>query len=134
VNLGKKKEKDILDSTPNIGGSGQSPYKAIASALQEKALPPGATMRGELEKLESQWNRVADKADRKNLTEDINSLIRDNLRFVLHSNRNSKVDEGVVSEAMGRIMENSAVKQLRGGKAMKNYIELYCIEQLSHMR
>jgi hypothetical protein len=43
-------------------------------------LPAGATLDVYLDELEEKWNRIINPQAKKNLTEDVNSLIRDYLR------------------------------------------------------
>ena len=56
-----------------------SPLMAAAS-IEKILVPPDSSLDSELTSYLNEWNHLLDKEAKKNLTEDVNSLIRDYLR------------------------------------------------------
>jgi hypothetical protein len=122
----EKKEDENERSEGNSGGS------LLKTSIQETAavlIPRGKTLEGALMELESRWGALYDSKTKKNLIEDVNSLVRDRLRRTLRLQKSPRVTPEALKRLATAIVEGSATLQHLGGRdALIFYIELYIIK------
>lgn len=104
-----------------------------ARALEEELVPSSSTLDRELHSYERIWNKLIGKVTHNNLTEDVNSLIRDYLRKVLrHMN-----SEGFTKERMENLadtlVKTPALQKVGESDALQMYIQLYMIKLVKNI-
>jgi hypothetical protein len=106
-----------------------------AKELELFLVPPGYTLDSYLAELETRWSRLIDKQARTNLVEDVNSLVRDNLRQTLRVRRHYKVTrENLTTLAENIVNRTSSLQALHGKDSLRTYIELYLIKLLETIK
>jgi hypothetical protein len=98
-------------------------------------VPKGKTVDEYLAELESRWIRVLDKNARKNLLDDVQSLLRANLRRALQIYRQKRLTrENLKDMTMLLITSNPTLKDLKDQEPLRLYMELYMLKLLSDRR
>ena len=114
-------------------GSGE--ISAAAKNLEYVLVPSGHTIETYMEDLETRWTRLIDKQARKNLIEDVRSLIRDNLRRTLRVQKRFKITREIISElARGIVINTPSIASLSGRDSLIIYTELYLIKLLGNIK
>ncbi|HPE36042.1 MAG TPA: hypothetical protein PK625_02765 [Spirochaetales bacterium] len=104
---------------------------AQAARQAEKAfLPEGYGADEYLRVLESRWNTLLDPRAKANLTEDVNSLVRDYLRGVLRTMKPSGFTPDRVRTMAENLADSSSLIQIRNHSALEEYLRLYMIKVL----
>ncbi|MCL2792203.1 MAG: hypothetical protein FWD87_03855 [Spirochaetaceae bacterium] len=110
-------------------------FLSSISNLRNKYLSPGKDLEQTLEELIEKWNFMVDKTARKNLTLDINSLIKGFLRSrkrVLV--RYKTLNEKRISELTDDLLIQMTNLGIKNKDAFRVYIELYMLKLLGNMR
>jgi hemolysin-activating ACP:hemolysin acyltransferase len=132
-NLGKKKKKRVQDE----GESSVSPQvddirKELWNAAREseaRLVPDGHTLESYLEELSLRWGNLLNKQAKDNLVEDVNALVRDKLRHMLHFQKN--VNRDTIDKMAGSIMDNSTgLRKISEQNYLFFYIQLYLVKLL----
>ena len=115
----------------------QSKTQALAKNAKEIAknlIPEGSTIDRELNYLTKQWNKMISKDAYNNLTEDVNSLIRDYTRRVVKSlSANSFTRERV--ENLAKTLVNTPnMQKIKEEKALTEYVVLYMLRLVSNFQ
>jgi hypothetical protein len=122
----EKKEDENERSEGNGGGS------LLKTSIRETAavlIPKGKTLEDALADLENRWGTLQDSKTKKNLIEDVNSLVRDRLRRTLRLQRAPRITPESLKRLATAIVEGSATLQHLGGRdALIFYIELYIVK------
>jgi hypothetical protein len=106
-----------------------------ARAMEFDLVPPGKTLDEYLREVESRWSKLLDKEARKNLVEDINSLVRDNLRKALRVRKHSRLTEqGLRELAEGIIKGTPSLETLKANDSLCLYMQLYMLKLLLNIR
>jgi PAS domain-containing protein len=101
-------------------------FKALAKKYQQEMIPGGYTLDSYLEELESHWRRLLNQEDQKNLTGDVQNLIRDKLRIILRQKSPGKFSrENLNRIAETIVRENPRLSQLDEPEALQLYVKLY---------
>ncbi len=125
---------DTGDAASSAGGAatatrkGQTvAYREAIQALQEDYLEPGKTAKTTLEELAERWNPLLDPVARRNLVEDVNSLVRDFLRRMRVGFRMVPPDRHRIRELSAKLVENDAFREVRQKEPLRRYLELYML-------
>jgi hypothetical protein len=106
-----------------------------AKEIEVTILPPGHTIDTYLEELEGRWSRLIDKQARANLVEDVNSLIRDNLRRTLRIQKHYRITRENLAQLAANIVSRTPSLQNIGAKdSLRMYMELYLVKLLENMK
>ncbi|MBN2510132.1 MAG: hypothetical protein JXB03_07645 [Spirochaetales bacterium] len=105
-------------------------YRSALTALKERITGNDIPIDVNLDSLEAKWNPLIDIAARKNLREDVNSMIRDFMRKLKRGFRIKPPDMKRINDITNRLAENEAFSQIRKIDDFKNYIKLYIIKIL----
>jgi hypothetical protein len=123
-----------LDSSG--GRSGQTvnsramEFSEAAREAEKRLLPKGMSLEESLTSLNSRWNTLLDPVSKANLTEDINSLVRDFLRNALRSMRPSSFTRERIEAMAATLADRPNLLQIRNHTALEEYIKLYMIKVL----
>ncbi len=123
-----------LDSSGGRGGqpvnSRAIEFSQAAREAEKRLLPKGMTLEESLVSLNSRWNTLLDPVSKANLTEDINSLVRDFLRSALRSMRPSSFTKERIETMAATLADRPNLLQIRNHTALEEYIKLYMIKVL----
>ncbi|MDR2048634.1 MAG: hypothetical protein LBP69_04195 [Treponema sp.] len=133
-NLGKKKKKRVQNED---GSSAFFQTDDIRRELQNAAresearlVPEGHTLDTYLEELSQRWGNLLNKQAKDNLVEDVNALVRDKLRHMLHFQKN--VNRDTLDKMTESIMNNSAgLYKISEQNYLFLYIKLYLVKLLT---
>jgi len=107
--------------------------KELASAAkkaQGRLLPSGYTVDRYLGETQDRWNRLINPDAKKNLTEDVNSLIRDYLRRTIRSLRSAPFTEERIAALADTLVETPILQKLPAKESLRIYIQLYITKLL----
>jgi hypothetical protein len=105
----------------------QNAAREIAASL----VPEGQTLGEYLAELESRWIRIINKQARSDLVNDVQSLVRDNLRQAVRIRKNKKIGAEHLSEMAAAIISRTpALQGLSAQDSLRLYMELYMVKLL----
>jgi len=113
-----------VNSTKNIR---RQEFRATAAEAEAKLVPPGSTIDLEMHSCIQQWNRLLDKQLSKNLTEDVNSLVRDYIRKTLRTVKSTSFTLDRIKQLADTLMTNPAFQKIADKEQLKMYIVLYIV-------
>ncbi|MDR1420982.1 MAG: hypothetical protein LBI86_11465 [Treponema sp.] len=131
---GKKRAEETDDKTEEAATEERDTARDIKNAAEkiaEELIPIGKTLESWLAELETRWSRLLNKEARTNLVNDVNSLVRDNLRHSVRIHKTRKINrEGLEEIAGGIISRTPALQDLGGQDFLHLYMELYMVKLL----
>lgn len=121
-NNNKKQKNDtkITERKPTI--------RDRAIDLKANLILEGETCESSLEKYLGDWNQILNNEMRNNLTEDVNSLIRDLVRHTQKTLNVNTLTPERVSELANRVVTTPSLLQITDKQALKKYCELYILD------
>jgi hypothetical protein len=114
--------------------SQKAKLKKSADDFIKDHLPSDKKLDAFLVELQSKWNNLIDEQARKNLFEDVNSLIRDRVRRMLRLKHNNGLTEEAISQMSQNIITDTPVLQQFHADTLTLYIELYIARLVSNIR
>jgi hypothetical protein len=100
---------------------------AAAKKQEEHFIPAGSTIERELDSYCNQWNKIITKEAHMQLTEDVNSLIRDYMRKVIHTiSANTFTIERIESLAE-TLIKTPNMQKISDQDALYMYTQLYIL-------
>ena len=134
----RKEVPDPLDILNNEEGP-KKPTKSRHEALAEKAkelfsefVPEGSTADRELNYLAKQWNRMISKEAYNNLTEDVNSLIRDYTRRVCNTLSAQSFTKERIENLADALVRTPNMQKIQDQEALTQYVQLYMLRLVSN--
>jgi len=125
---------EILEQSES-SKKGKSKQEAMAEKAKEIALeyiPEGSTVDRELNFLEKQWNKMISKDAYNNLTEDVNSLIRDYTRRVCNTLTTQTFTKERIENLADALVRTPNMQKISEQRALTDYVRLYMIRLLSN--
>jgi len=119
------------------GGSAaerRAEFAQAAAKVAKSLVPSGYSVDEYLSELEGRWNTQISIQSKRDLTEDVNSLVRDYLRGVLRTMRGSTFTVERVKNLAATLADSPSLLQIKSHQALELYIQLYmakllCLEQ-----
>jgi hypothetical protein len=141
-NLGKKRrakkqleDELALEEEMEGGEKDAADIQIIARNIASQLVPLGQNLDDYLKEVESRWIRLLDKKARQNLVEDVNALVRDNLRHAVRLHKHKKISpEGLAEIAADLIAHTPALRSLSAQESLLLYLELYMTKLLLTFR
>ena len=127
-----EEEEKKTDSAPK-----QSKTQALASnakAIAKDIVPEGSTIDRELNYLTKQWNKMISKEAYNNLTEDVNSLIRDYTRRVVKTLSATSFTKERVENLAKTLVNTPNMQKIKEDKALTEYVILYMLRLVSNFQ
>ncbi|MBN2050283.1 MAG: hypothetical protein JW760_07560 [Spirochaetales bacterium] len=122
-------------STGKVVGKGdqarQVAFRKAIYALKEEMTAAYPSLEKGLSELIDEWNNLLDPKAKKNLVEDVNSLVRDYLRTVRRTLAVSPPDRKRITGLAKTLVENKALSGIRKKEPLLRYLELYMVKLLS---
>lgn len=127
----KKKQKNVKDFQKVSDNGGLSTSVEI---LKEEILTPGMTVEAELENLIERWNPLIDAVAKRNLVEDVNSLIRDYIRKLKRSFLTNPPNRERVENLAENLLRAQAFEAIKDKESLMRYVTIYIIKLLGEIR
>lgn len=127
-----EEEEKKSDSAPK-----QTKTQALASnakAIAKDLVPEGSTLDRELNYLTKQWNKMISKEAYNNLTEDVNSLIRDYTRRVVKTLSATSFTKERVENLAKTLVNTPNMQKIKEDKALTEYVILYMLRLVSNFQ
>ena len=115
-------------SSPGSASSRKEELKNAARSAEKHYVPEGSTLERELSSYEHTWNRMLDKQAKANLTEDVNSLIRDYTRKVLKTLRASNFTPERISNLADTLVKTPGMQKIHDQVELQMYVQLYMVK------
>ncbi len=133
----KKEVPDPMEILENEDSQKKSKNKHEALAEKAKELfnefvPEGSTVDRELNFLTKQWNRMISKEAYNNLTEDVNSLIRDYTRRVCNTLTAQTFTKERIENLADALVRTPNMQKITEQKALTEYVKLYMLRLVSN--
>ena len=125
-----KKEEKITDAK-KVGKQRKKTYKDVVISISKEMLPSGLSMEEALQYYLDLWNTNLSKKVRDNITEDVNSFIRDYLRNIQRSLPVSSVDRKRIEQLAETVIHTNSLSRIKDKKALKLYTEIYILKVIS---
>ncbi len=113
----------------------QNRHEALAEKAKElfnEFVPEGSSVDRELNFLTKQWNRMISKEAYNNLTEDVNSLIRDYTRRVCNTLTAQTFTKERVENLAEALVHTPNMQKITEQKALTDYVTLYMLRLVSN--
>lgn len=107
--------------------------REAARNLENEIVPSSSTLDRELTSYEHQWNKLIGKVTHNNLTEDVNSLIRDYLRKVLRYMKSENFSKERIENLAESLVKTPALQKIGENDALFMYIQLYIIKLVKNI-
>ncbi len=126
---GKAGEADKRTEESRQSGQGdrQSELKDAALRVERSFVPAGMSLDDYLVELESKWNTLINPQSKRDLTEDVNSLIRDYLRGVIRTMRGSSFTPERVQSLAETLVGSPALLRIKNSSALRSYVIAYMV-------
>lgn len=98
-----------------------------AKEVESQFVPAGSTLEKELVNYSKQWNKMISKQANSDLTEDVNSLIRDYMRKVLRTLSSKSFTQDRIENLAQTLVETPNMKKISEHDALYQYVQLYMI-------
>jgi len=105
-------------------------FAAAAAKVSRTIVPAGVTIDSYLLELEGRWNTMLNRDAKANLTEDVNSLVRDYLRGVLRSMKAESFTPERVKTLASNLADTPNLLRIKNHNALELYIQLYMARAL----
>lgn len=121
--------KIAVDSGSNVEFSGtkKEQIKEAVKAIEKQIVPPDSSLDSELTSYLNEWNHLIDKQAKKNLTEDVNSLIRDYLRKILRTATPKDFTLERVRSLAETLVNTPAMQKIGEIDSLQMYVQLYML-------
>lgn len=118
------------DQSKTAGNARATDFSLAAANAEKSFLPSGYKLEEYLGLLAERWNTLLDLRAKANLTEDINSLVRDYLRGALRSMKPSSFTPDRVKTMAANLADTPNLLKIRNHSALEEYIRLYMVKVL----
>jgi len=103
------------------------------SLIEKKLVPADSTLAAEIKTQRDLWNRTLDPQSKENLTEDVNSLIRDYIRRILKTLKASTFDLARVENLATTLVDTPGLVKIKNRDALLAYVELYILHLIRNI-
>ncbi len=114
-------------SAPQAAHDRQRELREAALRAEKTIVPAGMSLDDWLIDLESKWNTMINPQAKRDLTEDVNSLVRDYLRNVLRTLRGVSFTEERIRQLAETLAGSPSLMCIRNAPALKSYIMGYIV-------
>lgn len=105
-----------------------------ATEITKELIPEGSDIDRELNYLLKQWNKMISKEAYNNLTEDVNSLIRDYTRQVVKTMSTVAFTRERVENLAKTLVRTPNMQKINEEKALTEYVTLYILRLVSNVK
>lgn len=127
-------EEGAKNKKPGKNESKQVALAEQAIEVTKEFVPEGSTIDRELNYLNKQWNRMISKEAYNNLTEDVNSLIRDYTRRVARTLSSTSFTKERITGLAESLVKTPNMQKIKEEKALTEYVILYMLRLISNSK
>ncbi|HNY17263.1 MAG TPA: hypothetical protein PKL75_07425 [Treponemataceae bacterium] len=120
-------------SSKEIRDQRKTELRGAAQRLERKFVPEGSTLENEMSAQLDLWNRTLNPQVKDNLTEDVNSLVRDYVRRIIKSIKASTFDAARVENLAQTLVDTPSLIKIKNRDALVGYVELYIIHLIRNI-
>ena len=117
-----------LSQQDTVAVSRKEELKQAALEAEKHYVPQGSTIERELSSYENAWNRMLSKQARDNLTEDVNSLIRDYMRKILRTLRANNFTPERINNLATTLVKTPGMQKIQDHAELHMYVQLYMVK------
>jgi hypothetical protein len=132
-----KKNSDTIDTNGEAGTARDHSREFINSIreMESQLVPIDKDIDTYLLELQNHWGRLLDPKAQQNLVEDVNALIRDNLRRSVRVWRKQRLSTGDLRDlSQGIVNGTSSLRSLNNRDAILLYMQIYMVKLLKNMK
>lgn len=126
-------ETEERDDSKNLAQQRKLELKKAVLNIEKKMIPEGSTLEKELNTELDLWNRHLDSGVKNNLTEDVNSLIRDYVRKVIRTVKASTFDRARVENLATTLVDTPNLQKIKNRDALHLYVQLYILQLVKNI-
>lgn len=119
--------------TQNPAVSRKVALREAARNLENELIPQSSTLDRELHSYEHQWNKLIGKVTHNNLTEDVNTLIKDYLRKVLRTMKSEGFTKERIESLAESLVKTPGMQKIGEEDALMMYVQLYIIKLVKNI-
>ncbi|MBQ7157883.1 MAG: hypothetical protein IJS09_00450 [Treponema sp.] len=130
----KRREENLeaeISKNPNINK--KVALREAARIAEQELVPQSSTLDRELESYRRQWNHLLGKIENQNLTEDVNSLIRDYLRKCMRTFKTTSLTLSRIKSIAETLVKAPGMQKIKDSDALNMYIQLYLIKLIKNV-
>lgn len=121
-------QQDGKESTKVVREDRRAELRNAAAQIEKRLIPEGSDLETETTNQLELWNRTLDPKIKENLTEDVNSLIRDYIRRVIRTIKASTFDLARVENLAATLVATPGLSKIKNKDALQAYIKLYILK------
>ena len=125
-------DKTETEETKNKTSSKTEILNAIKQ-VEQQLVPEDSSLEQELSNYELQWNKQITKQSREQLTEDVNSLIRDYIRSTARTIKSSKFNIQRIENLANTLVKTPSLQNIREKHHLTKYVQLYILKLVKNM-
>lgn len=130
-----KRKQDATDAeiakNPNV--SKKVALRDAARDAEQELVPSASTLDRELESYRRQWNHLLGKESNANLTEDVNSLIRDYVRKSMRSFKTTTLTVDRIKSIAETLVASPGMQKIKDHDALFMYTQLYIVKLIKNV-
>lgn len=128
-----RQDKQEAALSQNAQVSKKVALREAARNLESELVPSSSTLDRELHAWEHQWNKLIGKVTHNNLTEDVNTLVRDYLRKVLRTMKAEGFTKERIENLAESLVKTPGLQKIGEEEALMMYIQLYMIKLVKNI-
>ncbi|AEE16004.1 hypothetical protein [Treponema brennaborense] len=113
--------------------SRKNELKQAAVEAEKVLIPENSTLERELNSYIQSWNKLLNKQSRENLTEDINSLIRDYMRKIIKTLRANNFTVDRIKNLAETLVKTPGMQKIKDQDELSMYIQLYMVKLIKNL-
>lgn len=131
----KAREEEVLTAAEkrDPAVSRKVELKQAAMEAEKFFVPSSSTLERELSSYEQIWNKMINKQSRENLTEDVNSLIRDYVRKIIKTLRASNFTPERIKNLAEVLAKTPGMQKIKDQPELCMYIQLYMVKLIKNI-
>ncbi len=129
----REETKEESESPRELKDRRKRELKQAAAQIEKKLVPEGSTLEAEMSAQLEEWNRTLNKEVKENLTEDVNSLIRDYVRKIIRTLKASSFDLDRVENLAEALVNTPSLTKIKKHEALLAYVKLYIVQLVSNV-
>ena len=129
----KKEDEETAMLSQNATISKKVALRDAARVAEQTYVPESSTLDRELDSYEHIWNKRLGKDVHNNLTEDVNSLIRDYIRKTLRTMKTDGFTTKRIQSLAESLMTAPSLQKIGEHDALLMYIKLYMVKLVKNI-
>jgi hypothetical protein len=126
--------KQITDTDPSLlPQQRKAELKNAVAAIEKRLVPAGSTLESTLTAQLELWNRTLDPQVKENLTEDVNSLIRDYIRRIIKTIKATTFNIARVENLSNTLVDTPSLMKIKNRDALLAYVRLYILQLIRNI-